>query len=252
MEMITVPLTMCSTEIAELTGKRHDHVMRDIRKMLQELGGGPNFGGSYRTAQGKDVACFNLPKRETLILVSGYDVTLRARIIDRWQELETQQQQPQQLALPMGLAEADRRAIIGSVTRNFRSDLDKVVNKLTEQQRHLWRALSKPTNAVHLQGAGFVEVGGVYRLAGLEPGEIPALGKLSNNVSRAMDAFCKRHKVLVTSASVGTREVTHWPKDAAIAWLAENGHNMIRNHLAVHQRPKVVPLSIVPSTEKTD
>ena len=29
---------MTSREIAELTGKRHDHVMADIRKMLDELG----------------------------------------------------------------------------------------------------------------------------------------------------------------------------------------------------------------------
>lgn len=32
-------MTMTSREIAELTGKRHDNVMSDIRKMLTELHG---------------------------------------------------------------------------------------------------------------------------------------------------------------------------------------------------------------------
>lgn len=85
--------TMSSREIAELTGKRHDHVMRDIRAMLVELHGDdviPSFGAIYRDAYGRERACFDLPKRETLILVSGYSVSMRAKIIDRWQELEAQ------------------------------------------------------------------------------------------------------------------------------------------------------------------
>ena len=79
---------MSSLEIAELTGKRHDHVMFDIRKMLEELGNlTPDFSG-VRKVRGKEYECFNLPKRETLILVSGYSTELRAKIIDRWQLLE--------------------------------------------------------------------------------------------------------------------------------------------------------------------
>lgn len=82
-------LTMSSREIAELTGKRHDHVVRDIRKMLDGLGANvPNFGGVYRDAKNELRPCYHLPKREALILVSGYSVELRARIIDRWMELE--------------------------------------------------------------------------------------------------------------------------------------------------------------------
>lgn len=83
--------TMSSREIAKLIGKQHAHVMRDIRVTLGELLGQEGlskFGSSYLNDQNKRQPEFLLPKRESLILVSGYDVHLRARIIDRWQELE--------------------------------------------------------------------------------------------------------------------------------------------------------------------
>lgn len=82
-------LTMSSREIATLCGKRHDNVMADIRKMLDDLNlNCPDFLGEYKDTSGKSNPCFNLPKRECLILVSGYSTSLRAKIIDRWQELE--------------------------------------------------------------------------------------------------------------------------------------------------------------------
>jgi Rha family phage regulatory protein len=82
---------MSSLEIAERTGKDHKNVMRDIRAMFIQLDiTGLSFECSYRDTTGRSLPCFNLPKRECLILVSGYSVELRAAIIDRWQELEAQ------------------------------------------------------------------------------------------------------------------------------------------------------------------
>ena len=86
-------LTMSSLEIAELTGKDHKNVLADIRKMLNELElSSADFLANDKFKRGKGATgtreIFNLPKRETLILIGGYSVKLRTAIIDRWQELE--------------------------------------------------------------------------------------------------------------------------------------------------------------------
>ncbi|WP_254492870.1 phage regulatory protein/antirepressor Ant [Bartonella sp. B1099] len=88
--------TMSSIEIAELCSKKHKNVMRDIKQIFSELKFEPaKFLSNYIDEQRKTRPCYNLPKRECLILVSGYNTALRAKIIDRWQELEKQVAVPQ-------------------------------------------------------------------------------------------------------------------------------------------------------------
>lgn len=83
--------TMTSREIAELTGKRHPDVTRDIEEYLGRLGDVSKFARIYKDSMNRSKTEYCLPKRETLILVSGYNIELRARIIDRWEELERKQ-----------------------------------------------------------------------------------------------------------------------------------------------------------------
>ena len=89
---------MSSREIAELTGKSHDNVLRDARLLVA--------GGVLKTEEtpyihpqnGQRYPEFLLDERDSLVLVSGYDATLRARIIDRWMELESKVSQPRELS----------------------------------------------------------------------------------------------------------------------------------------------------------
>lgn len=75
---------MTSLEIAEVTGKQHAHVMRDIRNLLSQGVAESNFGlGSYTDANGQERPLFNLTPKGCLILASGYDAVLREKIIDR-------------------------------------------------------------------------------------------------------------------------------------------------------------------------
>lgn len=102
-------LTMTSREIAELTGKNHDHVRRDIRTMAKDLS--TSFGEkSLEPTGGRPTKVYLLPKRETLILVSGYSTQMRAKIIDRWIELEAANAAPA-FRVPVNLKEALKLAL---------------------------------------------------------------------------------------------------------------------------------------------
>ena len=82
--------TMTSREIAELIGKRHKHVRRDIEVMLYELGlSCIDFAVALPDRHGRMKPCFQLPKRETLILLTRIPSPMCQRVIDRWEALET-------------------------------------------------------------------------------------------------------------------------------------------------------------------
>ena len=70
--------------LAEVTGKQHANVMRDIRNLLSQGVAESNFGlGSYTDDNGQERPLFNLTPKGCLILASGYDAVLREKIIDR-------------------------------------------------------------------------------------------------------------------------------------------------------------------------
>lgn len=99
MDLITTQkeVTMTSREIAELVGKQHNHVIRDIREMVDALKDDPNLvhqlnQGLTEHKDGRDYTShFDLNRFAAELLVTGYDVARRARVINRLQELETKQ-----------------------------------------------------------------------------------------------------------------------------------------------------------------
>ena len=92
-ELIIKQKGMTSLEIADVTGKQHSHVMRDIRTLLERGVSQSNFGLMFRIsklcngAERKD-PYYNLTPKGCLILASGYDPVLREKIIDRLEEDE--------------------------------------------------------------------------------------------------------------------------------------------------------------------
>ena len=97
--------TMSSKEIADLTGKEHFHVKRDIETMLFQLNLDPsNFGCIFFDQYNREQKGYALDKELTTCLVSGYNVQLRMAIIKRWSELEAQAQP--QFSLPTTFSQA--------------------------------------------------------------------------------------------------------------------------------------------------
>jgi len=94
--------TMSSVEIAQLTDKRHDNLLADIRIQIYAGLYGHEIETlkiSYPTIQGLTVVIdehtkrtkeIHLDRYHTDILISGYEVKYRAAIVKRWYELEAQ------------------------------------------------------------------------------------------------------------------------------------------------------------------
>lgn len=100
-------LTMTSREIAELTGKRHPDVKRDIEVMMTQIQEDVSkFAHTYQDAMNRSQTEYALDREHTECLVTGYNAMLRMKVIKRLHELEGNQPP----ALPQTLPEALRLA----------------------------------------------------------------------------------------------------------------------------------------------
>ena len=121
--------TMSSLQVAEATGKRHDAIIRDIRKILDQGVNAHNFVAvEYTDKKGEKRPCFQLTKKGCLILASGYNAKLREQIIDRWEELETQAMGRDAMSLP---AAAEASVTIERLNAAL-SDARETIKKLND------------------------------------------------------------------------------------------------------------------------
>lgn len=102
--------TMSSREIADICEARHNDVIATIERLINEgvLRLGRNTARAHvPDGGGRPTMVYDLCRRDCLVVVSGYNAALRARIIDRWMELEAA---APALALPQSFAAALRLA----------------------------------------------------------------------------------------------------------------------------------------------
>lgn len=108
--------TMSSREISTLTNKQHSHVIRDAKVVIDQILDDPNLDDPHfqiiQDSRGY-ISEIHMDRNLTLCLVSGYSVSLRMTIINRWDELENQNavQLPQTFAEALQLAADQARQL---------------------------------------------------------------------------------------------------------------------------------------------
>ena len=91
---------MTSLQIAEVTGKMHKHVLRDIRNLLDSGVNETNFGlVEYKDKKGEVRPMYELTPKGCLILASGYDPILREKIVNKLEEYQ-QKERANIISLP--------------------------------------------------------------------------------------------------------------------------------------------------------
>ena len=133
-------ISMTSKEIAELTGKRHDNVIRDVRKMLDEIypdGGLLSFEDTYvNTQNGETYSMYRLDRKHTFILVSGYSVQLRAKCYDHIQMLEQKVLRLEDQQKRAAVQSANRRGVTwGDYCKTHGLPAQKLMNILKRERK---------------------------------------------------------------------------------------------------------------------
>ena len=102
---VSAQQTMTSLDIAEITGKNHFDVLKAIRKMepaWEKVAASKFACSEYEDKSGKKNPMYILTKTETLFIATKFNDEARAKLVLRWEQLETERRQQQPDHSPVG------------------------------------------------------------------------------------------------------------------------------------------------------
>jgi phage regulator Rha-like protein len=152
-----VARTMSSREIADLTGKRHPDVKRDIQTMARDLGEDVSmFARIYFDGMNRQQTEYLLDREHTDCLLTGYSAAMRMAVIKRWRELEAQAGQPPQLStleiLQMALESEKARVLLTFQVEAQAAKIEQLENLFKE-------GMSAPQFCKGLNGVNVMQIG---------------------------------------------------------------------------------------------
>lgn len=138
-----------SLTVAEVFGKRHDHVLRDIENQIELAGedfSAPNFGESNYTSRGKQYPKYNLTEEAFTLVVFSYNtkeaVQTKIKFIQEFkrmrESLEGKQQPKSQAEIIAMLAqynvEQERKILaLESETARHSNRIEQIENKIEKR-----------------------------------------------------------------------------------------------------------------------
>lgn len=146
--------SISSLEVAEMVGRDHPKVMRDIRNIIEHLGGQSKIGQTYfiedeyQDSQGRKQPCYSLTKKGCELygtrMTGEKGTQFAVAYIERFNEMEhhiKQQTQPQGLELALQAALQHEREI-----KSIKSDVDYLKGSMridSLQQQEIQQAANK-------------------------------------------------------------------------------------------------------------
>ncbi|WP_457660285.1 Rha family transcriptional regulator [Sinorhizobium medicae] len=215
------PVTMSSREIAELTGKRHDHVKRDIEKMLSDLGEDiPKYGGIYLDSMNREQIEHRLDRELTETLLLGYSAPLRRKVIKRLRELEASVASPRPLTTTETLiqmltlqAEVERRQ---AEQAKAITAIDARVERVETAQTVLSARPANSESIVHIRRR-------IWQLYGLSDATVDAVMRQSPYAPKPAGMVRNEH-----AEADGAAYAVYWKKDVTATFerfVAECRHS---------------------------
>ncbi|UDU18842.1 Rha family transcriptional regulator [Sinorhizobium meliloti] len=215
------PVTMSSREIAELTGKRHPDVKRDIERMLIDLGEDVSrFAHIYIDSMNREQTEYRLDRELTETLLLGYSAPLRRKVIKRLRELEAAVASPRPLTTTETLiqmltlqAEVERRQ---AEQAKAITAIDARVERVETAQTVLSARPANSESIVHIRRR-------IWQLYGLSDATVDAVMRQSPYAPKPAGMVRNEH-----AEADGATYAVYWRKDVTATFerfVAECRHS---------------------------
>lgn len=170
-ELITASTTMTSIQIAEIIGKQHKDVLRDIRDESVKLEAGGIDNGrkfalvDYTDAKGESRPCYRLTREGVLQLAARYDAVTRAKLIEM--AMRTERPQMSQIEIlasitsEMAAQEQRLMSITGSVEA-VTEELEEMKEVIALDQQDWREGCMKLVKRIAMKAGGYSKIQPVW------------------------------------------------------------------------------------------